>query len=49
MRKLGQRRFTLIELLITVADVGRPTSSLKDSIVFSNGRFAQWPEGQQAD
>ena len=27
--------------------VGGPTSDLSDSIVFSNGRFAQWPEGVQ--
>ena len=27
--------------------VGGPTSDLTDSIVFSNGRFAQWPEGTQ--
>jgi len=29
--------------------VGGPTSSITDSIVFSNGRFAQWPEGQQTN
>jgi len=29
--------------------VGGPTSSVKDSIVFANGVFAQWPEGQQTD
>ncbi len=29
--------------------VGGPTSSIKDSIVFSGGVFVQWPEGQQTD
>lgn len=29
--------------------VGGPTSSFTDSIVYSNGRFAQWPEGQQTN
>ena len=29
--------------------VGGPTSSMTESIVFSNGRFAQWPEGQQSN
>ncbi len=28
---------------------GGPASSLTDSIVFSNGVFVQWPEGQQTD
>ena len=29
--------------------VGGPTSSIRDSIVFSGGVFVQWPEGQQTD
>ena len=29
--------------------VGGPTSSIKDSIVFSGGVFVQWPEGTQTD
>ena len=28
---------------------GGPTSSIRDSIVFSGGVFMQWPEGQQTD
>ncbi len=28
---------------------GGPTSSIRDSIVFSGGVFVQWPEGQQTD
>ncbi|TDI47090.1 MAG: prepilin-type N-terminal cleavage/methylation domain-containing protein [Acidobacteria bacterium] len=28
---------------------GGPASSIKDSIVFSDGVFVQWPEGQQTD
>lgn len=28
---------------------GGPTSSMRDSIVFSNGVFVQWPEGRQTD
>lgn len=27
--------------------VGGPTTDFNDAIVFSNGRFAQWPEGAQ--
>ena len=29
--------------------VGGPTSSMTASIVFSNGQFSQWPEGQQTN
>ncbi len=29
--------------------IGGPTSSIKDSIVFSGGVFVQWPEGSQTD
>ncbi len=28
---------------------GGPTSTIRDSIVFSGGVFVQWPEGQQTD
>ena len=29
--------------------VGGPTQSLDDAIIYSNGRFFQWPEGTQTD
>jgi type II secretion system protein G len=33
----------------TLNVIGGPTSSLDDAIIYSNGRFLQWPQGAQTD